>query len=604
MEEIKTIKDIDFIPIEQLKGKHFIVKDYQRGYKWEKEQILALLNDIKNHKQGKYCLQPIVVQETLEGIELIDGQQRMTTTYLILEYLGLTKYFTIDYQTRPSTQEFLQTNMDYLANSIRTELDWNNFIKEQKFKRFDNVDVYHIYGVYKEIYQWFKEKNGNEKKDFQNKLLTQTYVIWYDIKVNANHQKAEDVFLNLNAGKILLTNSELIKALFILSVQSGKSKEITQLKSAELASEWDTIENKLHEDSFWYFICDHDYYNNIDTRIDFIIDIANEIAPKKDWDGMDSYRNYEKTFINKNPLDWPKIKQTFNKLNEWFDDKEIYHYVGYLVVTDIKSLKDIVKEGKGKNKESFKKSLIEYIKKEFEKTKKEESKIISYYKLDNLDYQEYRIACQNVLLLLNVQYFLNNWSQNKFPYELYKKECWSVEHINPQNPKEFNSIESIIKWLDSFYNYFRKNDIEKELGQNILEVINLLKLVENQDKKLAEIRWPKENIEKLQNVIDLITDKLELHGISNLALLDRNTNSHLSNKIFMEKRRAILDLYYTGKKNEVFIPECTRDVFTKNFTEKAQNVSDEIFGLEDMDDYKEHIQNQLKNYYPIETNGN
>jgi len=48
-----------FRPISSLIGKSFVVKDYQRGYKWGKEQILDLLDDVDDHDydQGKYCLQ-------------------------------------------------------------------------------------------------------------------------------------------------------------------------------------------------------------------------------------------------------------------------------------------------------------------------------------------------------------------------------------------------------------------------------------------------------------------------------------------------------------------------------------------------------------------
>jgi uncharacterized protein with ParB-like and HNH nuclease domain len=601
MDTEDKIKEIDFIPLGSLVGKHFVVKDYQRGYKWEAKEINELLNDVNNHRQGKYCLQPIVVDETNTGIELIDGQQRMTSIYLLLNYLGFIKYYTIDYQTRIATQDFLLNKLEVLKNEVNNGCIWDTFIADSEMQSYNNVDIYHIYLVFSEINKWFQNKTEEDKKQYTIKLLNQVHIIWYDIKANTNNQHAEDVFLNLNAGKIPLTSSELIKALFVLDVQSKYSKEVSKLKSAELASEWDNIENRLQDDSFWFFVCDNNYYNNLDTRIDFIIDLANEVSPKKDWDGLDSYRKYEKEFLAKSSLDWLKIKETFNKLNEWFDDKELYHFVGYLVVTRIKSLKDIIKESNGKNKLSFKTCLIEIIRKEFESQKTEVDKTIRYYELDNLDYQDYPKACQNVLLLLNVQYFLNNLSQNKFPFDLYKKESWSVEHINPQNPRAFKTISYIIIWLKSYYIYFAKYYKEKVLTKNIQEVMELLNLIEDKEKSLVEIRWSKLNIEKLDSVIIEITNELDLHGISNLALLDRNTNSKLGNKIFMHKRSIILNLYYAGKENEVFIPECTRDVFTKNYSNEAQNVSDEIFGMENMKDYKMHIKNQLITYYTAYT---
>lgn len=56
-----------FIEIEKLKNKDFLIPSYQRGYRWDKEQVMALLEDINDFMLDKngddfYCLQPIVVQ--------------------------------------------------------------------------------------------------------------------------------------------------------------------------------------------------------------------------------------------------------------------------------------------------------------------------------------------------------------------------------------------------------------------------------------------------------------------------------------------------------------------------------------------------------------
>lgn len=594
-------ESIAFIPINKLKNKHFLVKEYQRGYKWESEQILALLKDILNHKSGKYCLQPIIVDEKSDGIELIDGQQRITTLFLILHFLGEEKYFTIDYQTRKASQSFISSKLFEMNNAVKENKDWENFIStcsDIENLNYNNVDVYHFYLVYSEILKWFSKKTVEFKEDFRLKILNNVYIIWYDIKNNNKSLIAEDVFLNLNVGKIPLTNSELIKALFILDVQKNYSKELAVLKSTELATEWDLIENQLHEPDFWYFICDNDYYNSIDTRIDLIIDITRLIIPSKDWDGMEAYRFYEEQYLENKPLNWEHIKQTFNKLNEWYRDKELYHYVGFLIVTRLKRLSDIIKMSKGSPKQVFKKDLIEIIKTELKRTRTEDNKVKAIYDVDSINYEDNRKECQYLLLLLNVQYFLNNSSNNKFPFDLYKNENWSVEHINPQNPKDFKNINQIIKWLNSFKNYYEKykqNDIEIIVEINYF--LGILNFVDDKNRKLSSLKLSKADNEKFQNIIDKITNDLELHGIGNLALLDSKTNSKLGNNIFIDKRKVVLELYYLTKEKGVFIPECTKDVFTKNFSKENQNISDEFFSIKDMSDYKSHLYSQLKKFY-------
>ena len=78
---------------------HFNIPNYQRGYRWEKEHVQALLNDLQEFalkdNKGKdefYCLQPIVVRKNNilsqeqghDVFDLLDGQQRLTTLWLIL----------------------------------------------------------------------------------------------------------------------------------------------------------------------------------------------------------------------------------------------------------------------------------------------------------------------------------------------------------------------------------------------------------------------------------------------------------------------------------------------------------------------------------------
>lgn len=98
----KTIADL-------CDGRLFYVPSYQRGYRWTSSQVEALLNDLWEFTQKQpavdgefYCLQPVIVQQRInkdEGssesqadesqtcYELVDGQQRLTTLYILLKYL-------------------------------------------------------------------------------------------------------------------------------------------------------------------------------------------------------------------------------------------------------------------------------------------------------------------------------------------------------------------------------------------------------------------------------------------------------------------------------------------------------------------------------------
>ena len=69
----------------------FIIKNYQRGYRWDSKQVENLLDDLLEFEKSNnelYCLQPIIVRKLQENeYELIDGQQRLTTIYILLKFL-------------------------------------------------------------------------------------------------------------------------------------------------------------------------------------------------------------------------------------------------------------------------------------------------------------------------------------------------------------------------------------------------------------------------------------------------------------------------------------------------------------------------------------
>ncbi len=94
---------INLKTITELLGMNFYIPEYQRGYRWTNDNVTQLLDDIWEYRnKGKahtfYCLQPVVVKKAswqdvqgkyVEGYELIDGQQRLTTLHRIITYLEI-----------------------------------------------------------------------------------------------------------------------------------------------------------------------------------------------------------------------------------------------------------------------------------------------------------------------------------------------------------------------------------------------------------------------------------------------------------------------------------------------------------------------------------
>ena len=68
---------------------HYIVPLYQRGYAWEEKHIVQLIDDIMDiPSEGQYYIGSLIVHRRNDSFEVIDGQQRLTTLFLLLKSLG------------------------------------------------------------------------------------------------------------------------------------------------------------------------------------------------------------------------------------------------------------------------------------------------------------------------------------------------------------------------------------------------------------------------------------------------------------------------------------------------------------------------------------
>ena len=72
---------------------NYLVPIYQRNYAWSEIQIVQLIEDIESSIDGSnknYFLGNLIVNQTDNNVyEVIDGQQRLTTLYLLEKYLGI-----------------------------------------------------------------------------------------------------------------------------------------------------------------------------------------------------------------------------------------------------------------------------------------------------------------------------------------------------------------------------------------------------------------------------------------------------------------------------------------------------------------------------------
>ena len=621
-------------PVKELCGMNFFIPDYQRGYRWEKQQALDLLEDIWNFAQDDkkspseiYCIQPLVVQrknnnieeikkniqnaEKIEDIEkalvsawnVVDGQQRLTTIFLILSALEENEAYTIEYQTRAGTWNFLKN------------------IKEAEKDK--NIDFYHIYLVHNTIKKWFDDKDDVSKRKFKETLLEKVNFIWYQIideNQDLSHKEAIATFTRLNIGKIPLTDSELIKALFLNRSYSNLSNIDSEKQQLEIALEWDKIEYTLQNDEFWLFI--HEPMYTKPTRIDFILDMVSKddkLTLKKQEKGLKKenkeraqshnksvneaighdehstfrYFHYYFTKSPKSSKDWLSdtwkiVSDYFRVFNEWYNDYRMYHYVGYLSCFNDSSnlINDLVNAWPNNTKDSFvEKVLKEKICDTLTKFGNKNAFIdLENFKYDTEDGNTKKVdksKCVPILLLHNVETVIQQSNKlsvyhkyslpifSKFPFHLYKKENWNVEHIRPNagdNLKDDKTKELYLCIAKKYIGYSRpdlRNEIENFLScnENKTDFSDLQAKIIEEEGALQD------------------SDK---NKIWNFTLLDESTNKEYGNMIFPIKRAFVANkengykikyeikngaLEESSIHNEIaFVPPCTKNVFAKFYT--------------------------------------
>ncbi len=540
----------------------FYVPSYQRGYRWGKEEVSRLLDDIYTNGNKPYCLQPVVVRRDGERFELIDGQQRLTTIFILLQYIKreykprISLKYKLTYETRKNSAEYLDNIDEKSADT--------------------NIDFYHIFHAYKVIDEWFSAQPNSvvAADDIYGYLVKFVKIIWYEVGEN---EDAISLFTRLNIGKIPLTSAELVKATFL---SRNNRANMDKEKQEEISLQWDNIEKELHHDNLWCFLT-NSTTRDYQTRIDLVLDLIAE-KPKYTRDKYYTFFKFDE-MKNIKSLDeiWKEIQRTFLILKDWFEDHEYYHKIGYLIASGTKTLSDVFEESKGKTKNTFRDSLDGFIKKSI--AIKGNYSELSYDK--PLDYK--RIS--RLLLLFNVETVRQNGQESAwFPFDKFKynhdnKVVWSLEHIHAQQSEGMRTQEVWKEWLKLHIPSVQSiDDTQSELIQDMQAAIVNQKLDRTEFERLQ------------QKVVELLSAKGNteyLHSIGNMALLNSSDNAALNNSTFDVKRNTIIEM----DKNGQYIPFCTKMVFLKYYTPSEENQL-HFWGQADRKAYVNEINRVLKNY--------
>ena len=573
-----------------ISGNTFIIKDYQRGYRWEKQQVVSLLQDLRefdhNNHKTKYCMQPLVVKKvSAQGTpaarelskiintqcdadteigdyiwELIDGQQRLTTTLLVLDACNsnLKKPPRLPYRI------------------------FYSFIRD--------IDAYYIGKAKDEIEKWFESFGDEEddvKSEIKGKINSDIEFIWYEVEPSAN---SVDIFTRLNIGKIPLTNAELFKAQLLNpdnAPEASKKNLDFQISLAQIAFEWDKLEQSLRDDDFWCFISNENC--DAETRIDYLLrlyaiqlkgngEISENILENDTLFPFLAMNDYIRHHNATSLAIWEEIVKLHDELKSWYaggNNNRLYHYIGFLIAIDksnIKVVSDLIKNTKGKRKVEVEEYVLSRVRYEMRNIK-----------LSELSYQKDGNKIRKALLLFNVETLIQSNTDNRFSFKQYKdpKIHWDIEHIHARaTDEEIRAIklpDKRAEFLHTLANQFRDIDDSETVEE-------IERYIEN------EVLPGNINDDMFLEFCCRVTDKygdFDENGIGNLTLLDAETNRSYHNALYPIKRKKIIE----RDKGDVFIPVCTKNVFLKMYSSKFSNMM--AWTKDDADDYLEEMERVL-----------
>lgn len=614
-----------------LDGRHFFIPAYQRGYRWCRTQIKELLSDLfefalRTKGEGEfYCLQPVIVRRVMDEHQLtdikaisrwedvsadntwevIDGQQRLTSIYIIYKYLmdqevisekKMSKtgkrLYSLCYETHPGTKDFLESltsdslewediDQKHIAEAFRCVEEWFDHEAAsiaRRMKRSTDMD---------KMQETLRDLLNCKKEDIKESTGSAQF-IWYELQADSKKNPIDE-FLNINNGKIRLTDAELIKALF-LQEKNFVDEAVKKRRQTELALGWENIENALHRDDFWQFLSVEE--EESDNRIELLFRLRYQqahdgVSPKDGalfrfyyndiWNGLTG-EALECTVLH----EWQQVCDLYHVIESWYEDPILYNYVGFLIHAGCK-LYDIVKSYYDLDKDAasslFLQSICHMVAGQLPAKEDVDKDCIKW------TYRTNRSKIKTLLLFLNI------YQQNKqimalrkknpklmapvykFPFDLYVSQDWDVEHIDSATTNDLSRVEDKDEWLR--LSVMALNMEHEEKVRHLLE-----------ERRFEEL-W-KEVLRRSEN---LSGDEELKDSIGNLTLLDDATNRSYGNHIFAVKRAKILKTIKAG----TFVPLCTQLVFNKSFDE--HNADLRKWDEADKESYEKFILSQLQDFY-------
>lgn len=556
----------DDIHITDISDCDFFIPYYQRGYKWREEDVKYLIEDLNEYQGEKpYYMQPLVVARKGDKIIVVDGQQRLTTFFLIWRRLyekgvlenhpfDKSNCFTLEYENRRESTAYLSFQGE---RDVKETPDVRNFKMAEKAidTLLLRIDIKH----------------------FEKVFFEQAIFLWYELD---NPDEGPKTFEKLNGKRIALTDVELCKV-FLLS-----NSCTTAVQRSERAAAWQSMEYRFQNDRFYSFISKDFNGSHDQSRMNYILDVSLDKIQEEQNEYLDyPLYNRLKNDTAKGVNVWKRLVQTFHRMEMMYDNPLYYNLVGFLITgtnTELRDIMDDVVSNEFGNK--LVKRVNDWVK--------------AGTQLPNLVYKDkktfpalllFNILCDLIERKTESKKIEDKYGfTHRFRFDLLRDEGYDKEHVHATNSQGLRSAIEWQQWIKNILEYMpsdKINNIEKPDLSTMKQVSEISveakdgedeearkkRLTDDITKKLNSERFA-EIFNKVNSIVNESDDNEDKqNSIGNMALLNAtiNRDQAYAASPFAIKRSIIHDRINQG----YFVPKGTQLMFDKTF----RNDPDELY---------------------------
>ena len=214
---------------------------FQRTYVWDEENWERLLEELSHGPEGNFLGSIILKQLTTSSgkpkrLEVIDGQQRLTTLSILLKVLYDLFEDKIKENIKTDLWPILFYKEDYTSSEYKIKIECSR-VDADAYEEIINpnnlpLDLasindkrHKILRCYKYFYENLKDENEEKRRGIFNKILSTENKMLVVIDIDQNDDE-QAIFDTLNTAGVRLSTAEIIKnALFQKVIQVYENKE-------------------------------------------------------------------------------------------------------------------------------------------------------------------------------------------------------------------------------------------------------------------------------------------------------------------------------------------------------------------------------------------